>query len=733
VLCQLVKRSLSTSERAWRTPAHLCHSRISPIVLLHATAANHNALFTMAPRRLRDRLNDYLHHKHATPSSSPSKPDLLDPQVSMEHATFEAREASFLPPTKRAKGWPHKSPSPQDLAKAGFFWKPTSSKDNVECFMCGRHLDGWEEEDGALEEHLKHGHDCAWALLMSVEAEREYDTANMEDPTGAQLSEARRNTFETIGWPHESKRGWACKTEKMVEAGWHFAPTTECEDYTCCVYCNLSLDGWEPKDSPFDEHYRRSPDCPFFVFAGTTAPSKRPKKKAGRASKASRTSKASRMSTQSTTMISQADESTGNIEILGEDTSLENAGDNSIISIQSTTSTATKGKRKAPARAKSSTAKKAKTAKSKKKEPGIESQLEEESLPIDEHPPPKKSRSKKKQLEPEPEVHEDMHTVEEQTQPPPKKSRSKKKQPTPEPEPEPELVDEEENEPERRSSGRRKMEATPEPELEVELQVEEDVAEEQPRRRSSRRRTQEPRPEQELEAEVELELDEMQVDQAQPQEEESAAYPTLPGEFPEETPDNFEDAEEEQQAEVESTPQPDTQTMGPPENEGTPIPVKQTSPLKEQTNPPRPSLLEAQVEEHQNKRRSSRRSSAKQRQREPIQEPSASQPSDEENRPPSSLPKEKRPPLSSPGAPAPSWTPIDVETIFQHDANINLFGGVINGTLSETEKDMTVHEWIEHIAEQAESSLSGEGERIVNMFEREGQRALATLEGIQCV
>jgi len=695
----------------------------------------------MAPRRLRERLNDYLPRnlKRATRSASPSKPVLIDTQAQgdMEYATYEARKASFLPPTKRAKGWPHKSPSPHHLAKAGFFWKPTSSKDNVECFMCGRHLDGWEEEDDALQEHLKHGHDCAWALLMSVEAEREYDTSNMEDPTGEQLTEARRNTFDTIGWPHEAKRAWTCKTDKMVEAGWHLAPTTECEDYTCCVYCSLSLDGWEPKDNPFDEHYRRSPGCPFFVFAGTTPPSKRPKKKGGRASKASRTSKASRLSTQSTTIISQADESTGNIEILGEDSSLDNVGDNSIISIQSTTSTAPKSKRKAPARAKSSTAKKAKTTRAKK-EPEMESQLEEESAAVDEQPMPKKSRSKKKQLEPEPEMQDDMDTVEQPPQPPPKKSRSKKTQPmaepepVPEPVPEPEIVDEDEYEAEAVEE-----QPEPEPEQEIEQQIEEEIAEEQPRRRSSRRRTREPTPEQEQEAEVEEEVDDMQVERPKPQEEESTAHPTLPGEFPaefpEDTADDFEDAEEEQQAESESTPQPEPQTIGPPESEGTPIPVQQISPLKEQTKPPRPSILETHVEQHPNKRRSSRRSSAKQKQQEQLQEQSASQPSDEENRPPSSLPQEKRPPLSSPGAPTPSWTPVDVETIFQHEADMDLFGGAINGTLSEKEEDMTVQEWIEHIAEQAESSLSAAGEKIVTTFEREGQRALATLEGIQCV
>ena len=122
-------------------------------------------------------------------------------------------------------------------------------------------------------------------------AQDDIDPANMEDPTHSRLSEARKATF-MARWPHEDKRGWLCKTSAMVNAGWHFAPTPESDDFVSCAYCKLSLDGWEPKDNAFHEHYRRSPGCPFFAFAGTTAP------KATRGKKG-RTSRASRISTQS--------------------------------------------------------------------------------------------------------------------------------------------------------------------------------------------------------------------------------------------------------------------------------------------------------------------------------------------------------------------------------------------------------------------------------------------------
>lgn len=622
----------------------------------------------------------------------------------MDYATYDTRLASYAPPTKRSKaGWPHKSPSPQDLAKAGFYYKASSGKDNVQCFMCERQLDGWEEEDDPLQEHLKHGSDCAWALLASIEQESAFDTSNMDDPTSSRIADARRITFETMGWPHENKRGWTCKTEKMVEGGWHFAPTAECEDYTSCVYCKLSLDGWEPKDNPFEEHYRRSPECTFFVFAGTTVPSKRPKAKKGRAS---RTSKASRSSSQSNaTLLSQADESTGIIEILGEDSTLDNV-DNSVISIHSTTSTATnKGKRKAPARAKGTTAKKAKTTKEQKR------QVDHSAI------------------EPEPETQETQPEAEEiEEKPKTKRTRTKKKQPIPEPELEPEA------------------EIVPEP---IVIEEEEEIiVVEEPRRKSSTRlpsiRNRPSTPQDQKSIAAQIQDLQHEIDAEDPpnpadafaipksdEEDEEPSYPDLPQETPTE---DYQDAVEEpvEPEQEEEYPDPEDRELtplGPPVHETTPIPVKQISPSKEASNPPRQPQKETPLRKSRQSR-ASRRSSRK-----AVEKSSPSQPSDLENRPPSTLPKEKRPPATSPGVPPPQWTPVDIETVFQTESvtEQDLFGEAVSGSLSEQEKEMTVQQWIEHVAGQAESKLSAEGERVVSIFEREGQRAVAALESIECI
>ncbi|KAF2773259.1 BIR-domain-containing protein [Teratosphaeria nubilosa] len=224
-------------------------------------------------------------------------------QLSKRRASSQSKGKKNAGPVE----WPHDSPSPDSLAHAGFFYRPAQdSLDNVQCFSCGVKLDGWEPEDDPLREHLNHMKWCAWAISQSVKRASGQEEES-RDPMSDKMVKARRGTFDTgDGWPHESKRGWKCKTKQMVEAGWTMDPSSDTEDGVTCMYCNLSLDGWEPKDEPFQEHKRRSPDCQFFVlierYYGTAAPVKAKKGK-GRSSTAS---KASRMSTQS--MMSVASE-----------------------------------------------------------------------------------------------------------------------------------------------------------------------------------------------------------------------------------------------------------------------------------------------------------------------------------------------------------------------------------------------------------------------------------------
>ncbi|GKZ16815.1 hypothetical protein AbraIFM66951_006304 [Aspergillus brasiliensis] len=300
--------------------------------------------------------------------------------MAQEMETFAARLASFdrvLYPEKRRSSsaksakpiaWPHSRPSPAELAHAGFFYNPyETNPDNTTCFLCRRALDGWEEDDNPITEHLKHTRDCGWAIMMDIQ-QHSSNPAEIEDPTSERIAQARQATFGE-SWPHDGKRGWYCQSDKMVEGGWYFCPNEESNDLATCPYCKLSLDGWEPKDDPFDEHYRRSSDCSFFVFAKPSG-----KKGKGSRSKKARVSKASRLSTQSTASEAPVSE-------------LDDPIDQSTLS-QSTTKTKS---------SKKSSKSKSKTSKSKKEDTAdADSQMDVDTTDYSQPEPKKTKRTRGK-------------------------------------------------------------------------------------------------------------------------------------------------------------------------------------------------------------------------------------------------------------------------------------------------------------------------------------------------
>ncbi|RYP09617.1 hypothetical protein DL764_001159 [Monosporascus ibericus] len=309
-----------------------------------------------------------------------------------QYFTCDGRLASFQitqPATKRksnAKGkaaktlaWPHRDLDPESLARAGFYFDPTPEyPDNTVCFLCSRKIGGWEEGDNPFEEHLRLSPHCGWAIVAAIEVG--LGDHGLDDPTQPRMIEARKATFGGR-WPHEGKRGWKCKTkQQLVDAGWKYTPTMESDDMATCTYCQLALDGWEPKDDPMHEHYKRSPECQYFRLISMYQ--KGPTKKAGRG-KGARTSKASRLSTQSVTTAA----SDGTLP-LDHPAELED-------SVMTTTSVMTQGG------AKRGRAKKATTARGKK------------------------ARTKKEEIV---QVHEDPpETQEENPQPPAKPNRGRKR------------------------------------------------------------------------------------------------------------------------------------------------------------------------------------------------------------------------------------------------------------------------------------------------------------------
>ncbi|KAK5175708.1 uncharacterized protein LTR77_000847 [Saxophila tyrrhenica] len=306
------------------------------------------------------------------------------------------RRASQTNGKKKAAGanvveWTHEQPTGEDLARAGFFFRPAiDSPDNVQCFLCSVKLDGWEPSDNPIEEHLAHSGSCVWArsIYAGSSAQRDYDAA--ADPMSEDLVAARKGTFNVgLGWPHEDKKGWKCKIGKMVEAGWCYDPAPagaegvgeeEEADGVTCFYCDISLDGWEPKDDPMAEHQKRSPECAFFALvekfgSGTSkkAAKGRGKKGASRASTASKAS--SRLSTQSALSTFSQEPSLADIGA-GLESNVDGATvDDSIMSTASTATATGKGTKKA-GRPKGAP----KGGKGRKRAGTVDSQVEHEPL-----------------------------------------------------------------------------------------------------------------------------------------------------------------------------------------------------------------------------------------------------------------------------------------------------------------------------------------------------------------
>uniref|UniRef100_A0A336L8F1 CSON001848 protein n=1 Tax=Culicoides sonorensis TaxID=179676 RepID=A0A336L8F1_CULSO len=73
------------------------------------------------------------------------------------------------------KHWPFDDKSPCNIAKmaeAGFFWCGNEREiDSAACFLCNKHLDGWEEEDDPWLEHSKHAPQCLFAKTGKPEGE----------------------------------------------------------------------------------------------------------------------------------------------------------------------------------------------------------------------------------------------------------------------------------------------------------------------------------------------------------------------------------------------------------------------------------------------------------------------------------------------------------------------------------------------------------------------------------
>ena len=231
---------------------------------------------------------DFLRTSPDRTGGRPSHPTGLDcPPPPAEDMSGETqRRLSF-------RGWPLSNPSPEALARAGFFF--LDRLDLVECAFCGTQLGCWQAEDDPMEEHRRRCPLCPLVReqenaaagsgrgrpgsLPSQPAGRD-ETGRHHVPGSRDVSSAlsreaqvgpevpnmvtedsRLRTFQH--WPE----GAHIHPELLASAGLFY---TGCEDRVQCFQCGVILGMWEPDDEPWLEHARLSPGCSFVRFLRPT-------------------------------------------------------------------------------------------------------------------------------------------------------------------------------------------------------------------------------------------------------------------------------------------------------------------------------------------------------------------------------------------------------------------------------------------------------------------------------
>lgn len=201
------------------------------------------------------------------------------------------READRL---RTFESWPHSFITPEDLAKVGFYHKP-SSYDLVVCHFCKIEISRFEEGDVALAEHVRWSPNCP--LLRRRQTENvpldrdelnrllppvSYDVCGSNNSTGilhpdaqaeessseVELEEAPRrhqpiplikhpdypmyalevNRMRTFDdWPRTMKQ----RPRELTDAGFFY---TGKSDRVLCHSCGGGLRDWDDSDDPWEQH-----------------------------------------------------------------------------------------------------------------------------------------------------------------------------------------------------------------------------------------------------------------------------------------------------------------------------------------------------------------------------------------------------------------------------------------------------------------------------------------------
>lgn len=198
----------------------------------------------------------------------------MPPKVKRVYEGSNERTETFygvqLARSKDVLEWPYKTPSAEFMGKSGFYFTPTKKfKDRVTCFYCKKTQSNWKDVKDPGAYHLEASRDCSFSKLLHLSKERssnpQFDWSEVEifkDPMCKEAIQIRQETFGK-SWPHDKVGGSNPVSENMVNAGFYYSPLDSGDDLAICVYCGVSLEGWEFDDDPLFEHQKRSKDCYF--------------------------------------------------------------------------------------------------------------------------------------------------------------------------------------------------------------------------------------------------------------------------------------------------------------------------------------------------------------------------------------------------------------------------------------------------------------------------------------
>ena len=156
----------------------------------------------------------------------------------------------------------------EEIARAGFYYM--GSQDYVKCAYCSGGLYNWEPWDVPLLEHKEKYPFCYFvqqqtaAINCDVSSSiSKFTKPNELEPVWKfpqyATAQARLSTFQ-----YWSIFNHHCP-DILVDAGFFHTPNQSHQDCLTCFSCGISQWAWRETDSPWEEHAKYGPQCPYLV------------------------------------------------------------------------------------------------------------------------------------------------------------------------------------------------------------------------------------------------------------------------------------------------------------------------------------------------------------------------------------------------------------------------------------------------------------------------------------